>query len=85
MQGQASHWGHSTSVLACRHEHPTKGHRLGANRASQKCSDVNGLKYFAWVQYGHLQLHAALEIGMSAGKGGGGAARMLPALCMCKS
>lgn len=49
---------------------------------------MNGLKYFAWVQYGHLQLHAALEIGMSAGKGGGGAARMLdmlPALCMCKS
>lgn len=47
---------------------------------------MNGLKYFAWAQHGHLQLHAALEMGMSAGKGGSGAARMLdmlPALCAC--
>lgn len=26
MQGQASHWGHSTPQVTCRHEHPTKDH-----------------------------------------------------------
>lgn len=49
MQGQASLW--SLAGMS-------KSHQLGASHASQKRSDVNGLRYFAWAQYGHLQLHA---------------------------